>query len=81
MAIFVTGKEDPLHPPKDIKIVIKGTQVLNDVPSVAPAVAMLFGLTYALNLNIRKICSIPLNLCKKFRWSLVEKRCPQKFIG
>lgn len=53
MAIFVTGNEDPLQPRKDIKIVIKGTQVLNEVPSVATAVAMLFGLTYALNLNLQ----------------------------
>ena len=29
MAIFITGKEDPLHPPKDIKIVIEGSEVRN----------------------------------------------------
>ena len=35
VAIFVTGKEDPFHPPKDINIVIDGTRVMNEVPSVA----------------------------------------------
>lgn len=54
MAIFVTGNEDPLQPRKDIKIVIEGTQVLNEVPSVTTAVAMLFGLTYALNIKYPK---------------------------
>lgn len=54
MAIFVTGREDAFHPPKDIKIIIDGTQVLNGVPSVATAVAMFFGLTYALNLKYPK---------------------------
>ncbi|KAI9520101.1 hypothetical protein NQZ68_021820 [Dissostichus eleginoides] len=44
MAIFVTGKEDPFHPPKDVKILIEGTEVLNGLPSVATAFAMLFGL-------------------------------------
>lgn len=55
MAIFVTGKEDPLHPPKDIKIVIEGTEVLKELPSVATAFAMFFGLIYIiLNLKYQK---------------------------
>lgn len=47
MAIFITGKEDPLHPPKDIKIVVEGKEVLNELPSVA-------GLIYTLNLKYPK---------------------------
>ncbi|KAJ8014293.1 hypothetical protein DPEC_G00038750 [Dallia pectoralis] len=47
MAIFITGKEDVLHSPKDIKIVIEGTEVLNELPSVATAFAMVFGLTHS----------------------------------
>ena len=54
MAIFVTGKEHPAHPPKDIKIVIEETMVLNEVPSVDKAFAMFFGLMYALNLQYPK---------------------------
>ncbi|XDV26021.1 hypothetical protein PO909_029830 [Leuciscus waleckii] len=54
MAIFITGKEDPFHPPKDIKIVIEGTEVLNELPSVATAFAMFFGLINTLNLKYPK---------------------------
>lgn len=54
MAIFVTGRETPFHPPTDVKIVIDGQQVLNEVPSVATAIAMFFGLIYALDLKSQK---------------------------
>lgn len=43
--------EDPLQPPHHIGIVIEGVQVLNDLPSVPHACAMLFGLVYVLNLS------------------------------
>ncbi|XP_068999603.1 uncharacterized protein [Embiotoca jacksoni] len=52
MAVFVIREEeDPLQPPQDIGIVIEGVEVLNQLPSVAHACAMLFGLIYALNLS------------------------------
>ena len=50
MAIFVLHNGDALSPPKDIGLVIDGVEVLNDF-SIASACAMLFGLTYALNLS------------------------------
>lgn len=43
-SIFITGKEDPFHPTRDIKIVIEGTEVLNELPLVATPFAMFFGL-------------------------------------
>ncbi|KAF7642129.1 hypothetical protein LDENG_00264180 [Lucifuga dentata] len=59
MAVFVIREEeeeeeeeeDPLQAPRDIGIVIEGVEVLNKLPSVAHACAMLFGLIYALNLS------------------------------
>ena len=54
MVIFITGKEDPFHPPKDIKMVIKGTKVLKDLSSAKTAFAMYFRLIYTLlNQNIK----------------------------
>lgn len=43
--------DDLLESPRDIGIVIEGVQVLNHLPSVAHACALLFGLIYALNLR------------------------------
>lgn len=52
MAVFVIREEeDPLQPPHDIWVVIEGVEVLDELPSVAHACAMLFGLIYALNLS------------------------------
>ncbi|XP_034097020.1 uncharacterized protein LOC117563015 [Gymnodraco acuticeps] len=48
METFVTGKEDQFHRPKDVKVLIEGTEVLSGLPSVVTAFAMLFGLIYAL---------------------------------
>eukprot|EP00064_Thunnus_orientalis_P020916 superscaffoldBa00006043_g21068 len=54
MVIFITEKEDPFHKPKDIKIVIKETEVLYESHLVATAFAMFFGLIYTLNLKYLK---------------------------
>lgn len=52
MAVFVIwDDEDPLKPPMDIGAVIECVKVLNDLPSVAHACAILFGLIYVLNLS------------------------------
>ena len=51
MAIFALRDGDELAPPKDIGLVIDGVEVLNNMPSIASACAMLFGLTYAVNLS------------------------------
>uniref|UniRef100_A0A3P9MGA3 Uncharacterized protein n=1 Tax=Oryzias latipes TaxID=8090 RepID=A0A3P9MGA3_ORYLA len=49
MAVFVIRKEGEglTDPPADI--VIEGVQILNDLPSIASACALLLGLIYALN--------------------------------
>lgn len=52
MTVFVIREEeDSLQPPNELGIVIEGVEVLNRLPSVAHACAMLFGLTYVLNLS------------------------------
>ncbi|KAK7912340.1 hypothetical protein WMY93_012551 [Mugilogobius chulae] len=52
LAVFVMREDfDSLQPPQDIGIVVEGVQVLNKLPSVAHACAMLFGLIYVLNLR------------------------------
>ncbi|KAM4616770.1 uncharacterized protein ACJ7VT_009564 [Polymixia lowei] len=78
MAIFVTGGEDPSHPPKDIKIVIDGKQVLNEAPSVPTAVAMFFGLTYALNLKYPKNLQYTLEFVQKVLMELGGKKMSPK---
>ncbi|KAM4595973.1 uncharacterized protein ACJ7VT_011444 [Polymixia lowei] len=78
MAIFVTGGEDPSHPPKDIKIVIDGKQVLNEAPSVPTAVAMFFGLTYALNLKYSKNLQYTLEFVQKVLMELGGKKMSPK---
>ncbi|XP_030612998.1 uncharacterized protein LOC115799842 [Archocentrus centrarchus] len=78
MAIFVTGREDPFCPPKDIKTIIDGTQVLDDVPSVATAVAMFFGLIYALNLKYPKNLQYTLEFFQKILMELGGKNMSSK---
>ncbi len=51
MAFFVIRESDALSRALDISIVIDGVEVLNELPSVACACAMMFGLIYALNLK------------------------------
>lgn len=50
VGIYVV-KHEATSRPDDIGIVLEGLQVLQDLDSIALAVAMLFGLMYALNLN------------------------------
>uniref|UniRef100_A0AAV2LHB8 Uncharacterized protein n=1 Tax=Knipowitschia caucasica TaxID=637954 RepID=A0AAV2LHB8_KNICA len=51
MAVFVIREEDDSLQPHEIGVVIDGVKVLNMLPSVAHAGAMLFGLMYVLNLS------------------------------
>ena len=67
---------------EDIKIVIDGTEVLREVPTIATAVAMLFGLTYALNIKYTKNRQYTLEFVQKVLMELGGKKMsPQKFIG
>jgi len=52
MGVFVIRKEGEglQEPPADIGIIIEGVEVLNELPSVASACALLLGLVYALNI-------------------------------
>lgn len=78
MAIFITGKEDPLHPPKDIKIVIEGTEVLNELPSVATAFAMVFGIIFTLNLKYPKRLQFTFEFVQKVLMELDGKKMTPK---
>ena len=52
VGVFVLREDKgPLCKPVEIGVIIDGVEVLSDLPSVASACAMLFGLIYALNLQ------------------------------
>ncbi|XP_063078495.1 uncharacterized protein LOC134468503 isoform X2 [Engraulis encrasicolus] len=52
MAVFVFRENSSLlQQPQDVGIIIDGVEVLNELPSVAAGVVMLFGLCYALNME------------------------------
>lgn len=71
MAIVVSGKED-------IKIVIDGTEVLKEVPTIATAVAMFFGFTYALNLKYPKNLQYTFEFVQKVLMELGAKKISPK---
>lgn len=62
---------------KNIKIIIDGTEVLKEVPTIPTAVALFFGLTYALNLKYPKKLQYTFEFVQKVL--MVVIRCPQKF--
>lgn len=74
MAIFTVEKEDPFHQPKDLRIIIEGTAVLNELPSVATAFAMFFGLVYALNLKYPKKAQFTFEFVQKVLMALDGKK-------
>ncbi|XP_033984230.1 uncharacterized protein LOC117480856 isoform X2 [Trematomus bernacchii] len=78
MAIFVIGKEDQFHRPKDVKVLIEGTEVLSGLPSVATAFAMLFGLIYALNLRYPKELQSTFEVVQKVLMELEGKKMSPK---
>lgn len=78
MAIFVTERDNPLHSPNNIKIVIDGTEVLNEVPSLATAVAMFSGLVYALNIQYPKKLRYTFEFVQKILMGLSEKKMSPK---
>ncbi|KAI9538780.1 hypothetical protein NQZ68_012433 [Dissostichus eleginoides] len=85
MAIFVIGKEDQFHRPKDVKVLIDGTEVLidgtevlNGLPSVATAFAMLFALIYALNLRYPKELQSTFEVVQKVLMELEGKKMSPK---
>ncbi|XP_058478218.1 uncharacterized protein LOC131474286 [Solea solea] len=71
MAIVVSGQED-------IKIVIDGIEVLKEVPTTAAAVAMFFGLTYALKLKYPKNLQHTLEFVQKVLMELGGKNMSPK---
>lgn len=72
--VIVSGNED-------IKIVIDGTEVLREVPTIATAVAMFFGLTYVLNIKYPKNLHYTLEFVQKVLMKLGGKKMSPKFIG
>lgn len=66
MGIFVVREgTDASDHPEDVGIIIEGIEVLTDLDSVALGFAMLFGLTYALDM------SYPLEL--KYTFEVIQK--------
>ena len=78
MAIFISTNDDPLHPTKDIKIIIDGVEVLAELPSVATAFAMLFGLIYTLNLRYPKQLQFTFEFVQKVLMELEAKKMTTK---
>ncbi|CAI5672628.1 unnamed protein product [Oreochromis niloticus] len=71
MALFVfRDNSSLLHQPRDIGIIIDGVEVLNELPSVAAGVAMVFGLCYALNMEYPRGFSFTFEALQKIMMEL-----------
>lgn len=79
MAIFIIREdENLLHQPKDICVILDGVEVLNKLPSVSAAVAMLFGLIYALNMEYPKGFTFTFEVLQKILMELGSNKMSTK---
>lgn len=82
MAVFVIREEgDSLQPPHDIGIFIEGVKVLNRLPSVAHACAMLFGLIYVLNLSYPGELEHTFDALQKLFMEIEPKKMTRKVLS
>lgn len=77
MRIFVQEDDAP-QPRVDIAVVVDGSEVLNQLTSVASACALFFGLTYALNLEYPKGRQRTFEAIQKILMELDEKKMSSK---
>ncbi|KAJ4932730.1 hypothetical protein JOQ06_011145 [Pogonophryne albipinna] len=79
MGVFVIRKEGGLQePPADIGIIIEGVEVLNELPSVASACALLLGLLYALNIAYPKPLHFTFEVLQKIIMQLDQHKMSAK---
>ncbi|XP_052412500.1 uncharacterized protein LOC127958163 [Carassius gibelio] len=78
MAFFVIRETDALSRALDISIVIDGVEVLNELPSVACACAMMFGLIYALNLKYPEGLKYTFEAFQKIIMDIESKQMSQR---
>ncbi|KAJ4947587.1 hypothetical protein JOQ06_009622 [Pogonophryne albipinna] len=80
MGVFVIRKEGEglQEPPADIGIIIEGVEVLNELPSVASACALLLGLLYALNIAYPKPLHFTFEVLQKIIMQLDQHKMSAK---
>lgn len=80
MGIYIVRFEghQPGDKPVDVGIVIEGTEVLCSLKNVAVAVAMLFGLTYALNLSYPRELKATFEVIQKVFFNLDGQKLSPK---
>lgn len=82
MAVYIFKEEDDLFElPQHVGIVIEGVKVLNDLPSVPHACAMLFGLMYVLNLRYPSELKNTFEALQKIFMEIEPKKMARKVFG
>lgn len=81
MAVFVIREEDDSLQPHEIGIVIDGAEVLNRLPSVAHACALLFGLIYVLNLSYPGELKHTFDALQKLFMEIEPKKMTRKVLS
>ncbi|KAF3853052.1 hypothetical protein F7725_013740 [Dissostichus mawsoni] len=82
MAVFVIRKEGEglQEPLADIGIIIEGVEVLNELPSVVSACALLLGLLYALNIAYPKPLHFTFEVLQKIIMQLDQHKMSAKAV-
>lgn len=78
LAFFVIRESDALSRALDISIVIDGVEILNELPSVACACAMMFGIIYALNLKYPEGLKYTFEAFQKVIMDIESKKMSQR---
>uniref|UniRef100_A0A8C7KJX1 Uncharacterized protein n=1 Tax=Oncorhynchus kisutch TaxID=8019 RepID=A0A8C7KJX1_ONCKI len=84
VGIYIIKDHATSEEPEDTGIVLEGIKVLQDLGNLAFAVAMLFGLMYAMNLTYPTELRSTLSLCEGFygtEWGKLSNKAVATFLG
>ena len=80
VGIYVLKEHEASEESEDIGVVLEGIRVLRDLDNIALAVAMLFGLMYALNISYPADLQYTFEVVQKILMDIVAPRLAERLV-